>query len=1109
MSIICPECNSLKCKCNELGIIDKLFHKKSPVVNKSKFIWDKSIDIRDNDKVKQLQRTPDVDKELNTSGHCCMQDKTSSDTNCTHYQHDRKSLTSDDNLLINSSVVSECQIIPEANCLYDNKLCFNLVCTMVIITCLHYVFNYKQEAHDQNDKTNVNTYGFSKCKGIKISCHNINRLECKFDEIKYNLMFSENQPDIVGFCETFLNQNTNDHELHVPGYECVRKDREKCEGGGWAIYFSNKITFVRKQNFEISALETVWFEVQPIQRKSFLLCFVYRPPSSLISWIDDFETELQQAMSWNSDIILMGDFNMNYLPPIKPCQKWLNILEAYHLHQQVTEATRVTKDSKTLIDHIYVTHKDMVQKINVPKYAISDHYPICLVRCGKVDNKKNTHTTISYRNFSNFNEENFLLDLKNATFHQVEYESDPNVCIQIWYDIFNSVLNKHAPIISKRVKKDRQPEWYNNEIMYARKMRDKYHALGMWGEYRFWRNKTKVIIDESKKKYYGDMVKDTKDSKTLWKCIHSLNPSSKVKPYELITDGKNKIHDPREMANIFNNFFTSCVDNLRKNSSNTTNANLSELGNFVKQKLSKVKHDQFTIPPVRVNEVFDNLVKLNGRKSAGSDNIGPKILQLSATHVATSLTYIFNRIIDTGVYPLLLKNAKVSPVYKSGDKFLATNYRPISVLPTLSKLIEKHVAKHMYSYLSKFQLLHNAQSGFRPNHSCQTALINIIDKWLQDMNDGNLNLAVLLDFKKAFDVVDHNILCQKLGVYGFSELSVNFFKSYLMDRTQQVHIGNVFSEQQPVKFGVPQGSILGPLLFVLYINDFPLYLKNCETDLYADDTTVHVSGRDLNNLQTKVQSDLEEVERWCNDNYMFINTNKTKCMVIGTKQKILSHDNELNLRIGSDVLQNSVCEKLLGVKIDQSLSWKYQIDHICSIMSSRIYLLSKIKKYLDIVCRKLFYNGYILPIIDYCCIVWSGCSSESLARILKLQKRAARLILDADPLSPSEPLFKQLGWMTVDQRIKYHKCLLTYKCVKTDEAPTYLSEKFKFISDSNPYLLRNTAKGNLVTPKPNKELYKKSFVYSGSVLWNDLPSSVRCVNNTNTFKKRMKDLILS
>ena len=226
--------------------------------------------------------------------------------------------------------------------------------------------------------------------------------------------------------------------------------------------------------------------------------------------------------------------------------------------------------------------------------------------------------------------------------------------------------------------------------------------------------------------------------------------------------------------------------------------------------------------------------------------------------------------------------------------------------------------------------------------------------------------------------------------------------------------------------GVPQGSILGPLLFVLYINDFPLYLKSCETDLYADDTTIHVSGSNLNNMQIKVQSDLDEVERWCNENNMFINTNKTKCMVIGTKQKVLSQESELNLRIGSDILQNSVCEKLLGVKIDQNLSWKDQIDHICSIISSRIYLLSKIKKYLDTECRKLFYNGYILPIIDYCCIVWSGCNSESLARLLKLQKRAARLILDADPLSPSQPLFRQLGWMTVDERIKYHIHLRPY-----------------------------------------------------------------------------------
>ncbi|VDI69371.1 Hypothetical predicted protein [Mytilus galloprovincialis] len=280
----------------------------------------------------------------------------------------------------------------------------------------------------------------------------------------------------------------------------------------------------------------------------------------------------------------------------------------------------------------------------------------------------------------------------------------------MWYDIFNAVLDKHAPIVTKRVKRDRQPEWFNNEIAYARKMREKYHKLGMWSEFKFWRNRTKHIIDESKRNFYSKMVKDSKASKDLWKCIHSLNPSQQEKPYELLNE-----------------------DGVKTN-------NVSDICN------------------------------------------------------------VFNKIIDTSTLPSVLKNARVTPVFKAGEKFMATNYRPISVLPVLSKLLEKHVSKHLYDYLKRLDLLHPAQSGFRQEHSCQTALINIIDKWIQDMNDGNINLAVLLDFKKAFDVVDHDILCKKLEIYGFDNTAVSFFKSYLNERTQQVQIGNAHSEKLYIKY---------------------------------------------------------------------------------------------------------------------------------------------------------------------------------------------------------------------------------------------------------------------------------------------------------------------
>ena len=403
-----------------------------------------------------------------------------------------------------------------------------------------------------------------------------------------------------------------------------------------------------------------------------------------------------------------------------------------------------------------------------------------------------------------------------------------------------------------------------------------------------------------------------------------------------------------------------------------------------------------------MNELLQDLLHLDINKSTGTDNIGPMILNVSAPFIVSPLTYIFNRIIDSGIYPNILKNAKVSPIFKSGGKCLPTNYRPISVLPVISKLIEKHISRHMYQYLAKYNLLHDAQSGFRSNHSCQTALINIIDKWIEEMNNGNDNVVILLDLKKKkkkkkkkafeFDVVDHDIMAKKFEIYGFNEKALTLFNSYMINITQQVQIGNALSDKCPVKYGVhvPQGSIFGPLLFILYINDLPLSISNCNTDMYADDSTIHISGGNISDIQTKVQEDLNRIELWCKDNNMFINCNKTKCITVGTKQKLAFQNEELYWTINSEQLQHSACEKLLGIKIDSNLNWKNQIDQVCSKISSKIYL-SKIKKYLNLESMQLFYLGYILPLIDYCCVVWGNCSNEGLNRILKLQKKNSKI----------------------------------------------------------------------------------------------------------------------
>lgn len=873
LSLLCPNCDDLCCACVYSG--------KSSIQNvKNKICSERSVQTQECDSNLQLidlqsnnmssdnmytgQNNHSLDQ--NTSGSLFYTQIDNAISNCAIMD---KSLRTDSHDVVNNLNKHSWQMLPNGHNYHSLPyVCIYFITVLLLFLCASVLCYDKVCGSNNQDYSQGNIYNFES-KGLKICSHNVNRLENKLEEIRFNLLRYDNPPDILGCCETFFGNEILDQNIQVSGFTMTRKDRDTDRGGGWVVFINESLSFERKEQFEISDIETVWFEIKPPYKKSFLLCFVYRNPKSPSAWIDKLEEEIQIAFTYNNDVILTGDLNMDFLSPNKPPQKWLNVLETYNLVQLITQPTRETKDSRTLIDHIYVTNIEQVYESHVVHYSVSDHYPICMTRYSKVTyNKNNTHKTITYRNCKNLNENAFLQDLKDAPFCSVESENDPDLCLQQWYSIFISVLDKHAPLITKRIKKYHQPEWYNSEITEARQTRDRCHKLGMWQEYKTWRNKTILITKKAKYNYFSEAVKNSKDPKTLWKCINTLNPKYFASPSSLKKDDGTTLTDPSDVANKFNDFFTSCVENLRGKSTDKP-ANFKTLRSFVE---SKLPHDMnFKIQPVNMNALYGELCSLNVNKSSGIDTISPRILRISAPAIVSSLTYIFNRIIDSGKFPTLFKNAKVTPIYKKGDKTEATNYRPISVLPTLSKLIEKHVSKQFYKYLSEFNLLHPSQSGFRPIHSCQTALTNITDKWLQEMNEGNINRVIFLDLKKAFDVVDHSLLCQKLDIYGCDEQSHKLFESYLNYRTQQVMIGNVKSKSAPISYGVPQGSILGPLLFILYINDLPLQVGKSTADMYADDSTFYTSGKNTMEIQQILQTDMTSITKWCSDNMMYIN----------------------------------------------------------------------------------------------------------------------------------------------------------------------------------------------------------------------------------------------
>ena len=381
-----------------------------------------------------------------------------------------------------------------------------------------------------------------------------------------------------------------------------------------------------------------------------------------------------------------------------------------------------------------------------------------------------------------------------------------------------------------------------------------------------------------------------------------------------------------------------------------------------------------------------------------------------------------------------------TPILKGGDKCNTTNYRPISILPIISNILERWVHSVVYSYLDECNLIPCCQSGFRPLHSTETTLHDLTNTCYQAMERGEMTGTVFIELSKAFDSVNHDVILDKLEKSDMSTSVVNWFKSYLYERSQSVTVGGNISKSLPLNTGIPQGSILGPLLFIIYTSDLPSCLPlECKLFMYADDSTITCSSSNINEIENNLNAALGRIYDWCVRNKLTINANKTKSMLIGSKQKF--HNTDLNVSIAGSSIVKVNYVKCLGVIIDESLSWGPHVEYVEKTVSSNLGMLNRIRNYVPQSSLHSLFVCLVTPCLDYCCTVWGGRYIYHDDMLNKCLKRAAPIILQCAFLTPSADMFSKLNWLTFSERVKYRKAVLVFKCVNR-MSPLYMTHLF-------------------------------------------------------------------
>lgn len=873
--------------------------------------------------------------------------------------------------------------------------------------------------------------------------------------------------DALAVCESFISPTTPKSIYQIPGYNYFNKSRDKKCRGGVGIYvnenFSAKII---KLPVDFVQPEMLFVEIT-VGMVKFAMGVIYKSPLIPYSVFAAIHENIVAVTSKYQHFVIMGDMNVNHLQPeSSACKFFTNyVTEPFALTQVVSEPTRITAGTSTLIDLMLTACPENVKAhgvVDTP--GISDH---CMVFMAySLKKPKFKAKMVTRRDFRNFDKNAFLLDMSLAPWGNIEAVDDNDIDnkVTIFENIHKEIINKHAPFRTFRVTRPAAP-WLTQEITDLMDDRDKY--------------KNKFNLD--KNPLTELLFKDLRN-----KVSHSIR-QAKIKTFE--NKINTKIKDPKVFHKALKTFSVvetsiNSHDNCNINPSslndaflknNNANVDAQLIDSEVSDILKKSKNPSFSFAEVTEVEV-KKVVRSIKTNACGVDGISAFFFKLGIDHSIFAFTDILNASIKYDKFPDRWKQALVKPLPKVTNPSCATDYRPISLLSTFSKVLEKIAAKQMVDYLKRTGYLDNLQSAYKPCHSTITALLNVTDDIYEALEDSELTFLVLLDYSKAFDCANHKLILAKLKSAGFKNDSLSWITSYLTGRSQKVVAGSQESEWSNIINGVPQGSVLGPLLFTVLVSDISNVIKRGRYHLYADDTQLYYTCKveDANETIAKINSDLENVSNYSTRNCLKLNASKSKYIVIGSRPNLKKLQNTVldEIKLGPETIEREFTVKNLGITFDETFSWYKYVNLIVARAYGKLRHAYRFIHFLTPEVKWNLCESYILSQLNYGDIILQGLNTQLINKIQKVQNSCLRFSFGLRKYDRISNFRISKNILCMENRRLHHSLTLMYKITK-NIAPNYLCDRVTFHNNLHNYNTRH--RNEIWTPFARSTMRSKCF----------------------------------